>query len=116
MNPTIFHNPRCRKSRETLALIEQAGYEPTVVEYLKEPPSAKELDRICVLLGMEPVELVRTGEPRLKDLGISVRDDLTRDEWLDILSSNPILIQRPIVVVGDRAVVGRPPANVESLL
>jgi len=116
MNPIIFHNPRCRKSRETLALIEQAGYDPTIVEYLKEPPTAEDLDRICRLLDAEPVALVRTGEPRLKELGISVRDDLTRSEWLDILASNPILIQRPIVIMGDRAVVGRPPENVASIL
>lgn len=116
MDPTIYHNPRCTKSRQTLGLIEESGRSPRIVEYLKEPPTAGELDRLCRLLGMEPVELVRWKEKRVKELGITSKDRRSRDEWLAILSENPILIERPIVVAGDRAVLGRPPENVKAIL
>lgn len=116
MEPIIYHNPRCAKSRATLRLIEERGHSPKVVEYLKNPPTAGELDRLCTLLGLEPVDLVRSKEGRLKELGISVTDARSRSEWLAILTENPILIERPIVVVGNRAVLGRPPENVEAIL
>jgi len=116
MEPIIYHNPRCTKSRETLRLIERSGRSPRIVEYLKQPPTVEELDRLCRLLDMEPVQLVRSKEKRLKEIGATVRDKRPREEWLRILSENPILIERPIVVVGDRAVLGRPPENVEAIL
>lgn len=116
MEPVIYHNPRCAKSRATLSLIEESGHSPRIIEYLKEPPSRDELDRLCTMLGIEPVDLVRWKEVRLKELGVSKRDKRSRSEWLSILSENPILIERPIVVVGNKAVLGRPPENVKAIL
>jgi arsenate reductase len=116
MEPVIYHNPRCTKSRETLQLLRDSGHSPRIVEYLKQPPSVEELDQVCRMLGMEPVDLVRRREKTLKEIGVSVKDERTRDEWLAILSEHPILIERPIVVVGKKAVLGRPPESVKSLL
>ncbi len=114
--PTIYHNPRCSKSRCALSLLRDHGVEPVVVDYLKTPPSASELDALCRKLGLPPEQLVRTGEARFRALGLSLQDVRGRAEWLRILSENPILIQRPIVVAGDRAVFGRPPENVLALI
>lgn len=116
MEPTIYHNPRCAKSRETLRIIEESGYAPHIVEYLKETPGVEELDRLCTLLGVEPVDIVRRGESRLEEIGVSTQDQLSRAAWLEILAQNPILIQRPIVVMGEKAVIGRPPENVREIL
>ncbi|MEZ6188949.1 MAG: arsenate reductase (glutaredoxin) [Planctomycetota bacterium] len=112
---TIYHNPRCSKSRQTLALLEARGIEPTVVRYLDEPPTPKTLDRLCKALGLEPQALARTKEARFKELGLK-EGTRTRAEWLKVLSQNPVLIERPIVVVGERAAIGRPPENVLELL
>jgi len=112
---TIYHNPRCSKSRQTLQLIRDAGIEPDVVEYLKTPPSAEELGRLLDKLGMEPIELMRRKETVFGELGLANRH-LTHDEALAILSSHPVLIERPIVVKGSRAVIGRPPENARELL
>ncbi len=113
---TIYHNPRCSKSRQTLALLTQNGIEPEVVEYLKTPPGEDALDEICAKLGKEPLEWMRTGEARFKELGLNKKDERSREEWLEILAGNPILIERPIVVCGDQAVLGRPPENALELL
>ena len=115
-NFTIYHNPRCSKSRQTLALLRENGVEPAVVEYLKVPPSVGELVEICSKLGKEPPEWIRTGESIFKELGLSRNDERSREEWLKILVENPILIERPIVVHGGEAVLGRPPENVLELL
>lgn len=112
---TIYHNPRCSKSRQTLALLEGRGIEPTVVRYLETPPSAKELDAICRKLGKEPQAIVRRKEARFKELGLG-DGERSRQAWLQVLSENPILIERPIVVVGDEAALGRPPEDVLALL
>jgi arsenate reductase len=111
----IYHNPRCGKSRQTLALIREAGIEPQVVEYLETPPTAAELDKLLKLLGMEPQQLMRTGEAVYKELGLA-QQKLSRTEAIRILAEHPILIERPIVVRGKRAVLGRPPENVQALL
>ncbi len=111
----IYHNPRCSKSRQTLQLIEAADIAPDVVEYLKTPPSASEFDRVLTLLGIQPNELMRKKEAVYHDLGLSDRT-LSRDETIQIMIDNPQLIERPIVVRGDRAVIGRPPENVKELL
>ncbi len=111
----IYHNPRCAKSRETLKLIREAGIEPEVIEYLKDPPSVRELDRLCRLLGMEPADLIRRKEPLFRELGLKDKK-LTRQEALKILAEHPKLLERPIVVEGNRAVLGRPPENVKALL
>lgn len=111
---TIYHNPRCRKSRETLALIRETGTEPTIIEYLKTPPAPKELNKLLQLLSISPEQLVRKNEKVYKE---SFKGKiLTHQEWLETLSANPVLIERPIVVHNDKAVIGRPPENVKELL
>ena len=116
---TIWHNPRCTKSRQTLERIETAGVEPEVRRYLDDPPSPAELDAALRALGIEPWELARMGEPLAAELGLPdlPRDAPSRDRWIAILSANPRLIERPVVLAGDgRAVIGRPPENVDELL
>jgi arsenate reductase len=110
----IYHNPRCRKSRETLQIIRSAGIEPEIIEYLKNPPSAKDLKEVLAMLKMRPEDIIRKNEDLYKQ---KFKDNkYTEDEWIDILVKNPKLIERPIVIVDDRAVLGRPPENVQSLL
>lgn len=111
----IYHNPRCGKSRQTLALIEAAGIEPEVIEYLKTPPTAEELDAILKKLKMEPQDLMRKGEAIYKELKLA-NQELTRDEAIAVMLENPKLIERPIVVQGRKAILGRPPENVNELL
>lgn len=111
---TIYHNPRCTKSRETLALLNARGIEPKVIEYLKTPPTAKELKAIVAKLGIKPEALVRKGEDVYKEKFAS--KTLTDSQWIEALAANPILIERPIVVHGDKAAIGRPPENVEKIL
>ena len=111
----IYHNPRCSKSRQTLALIRAAGVEPEIVEYLNEPPSVEELDDLLRKLQLEPNDIMRKGEAEYKDLKLKDRE-LERDEALRLLVKHPKLIERPIVVKGRNAVLGRPPENVKQLL
>jgi arsenate reductase len=108
----IFHNPRCSKSRQTLALIESRGIEPVVVRYLDEPPDEDTLRGLLGKLGISAGELVRAKEHAA--LGLSATDDI--DELLRRMAANPQIIERPIVVRGERAVLGRPPENVLALL
>lgn len=112
---TIYHNPKCSKSRETLALLEAKGIAPRVVEYLKTPPSAAELTRILELLGLEPRALMRKQEPEYRALGLD-DDKRTRAQLIETMVQNPRLIERPIVLVNDKAAIGRPPANVLAIL
>jgi len=112
---TIYHNPRCSKSRATLQLIEARGLKPNVVDYLKTPPAAGELKAILKKLKLTPRELLRTGEPRYAELGLKDRD-LSDDALIALMVENPILIERPIVVVGDKAAIGRPPEAVLKIL
>ncbi len=119
MNLEIWHNPRCSKSRQTLALIEAAGIEPRVRRYLDDPPSPDQLEAALDALGLEPWELARLGEPLAAELGLGEipRDEDGRQEWLAILSANPRLIERPVVLTDDgRGALGRPPDAVEPLL
>ena len=111
---TIYHNPKCSKSRETLALIQASGITPRVVEYLKTPPSEAELTAIVRKLGIAPAELVRTGERVFQEKYSG--KTLSDAEWIKALVADPILMQRPIVVRGDAAVIGRPPENAKRLL
>ncbi|RUO43337.1 arsenate reductase (glutaredoxin) [Idiomarina aquatica] len=111
---TIYHNPRCSKSRQTLALIEERDAQPTVVEYLKTPPNAAELTRILELLQLQPKQLMRTKEDLYKELGLADVDD--NDTLITAMVNNPKLIERPIVINGDKAVIGRPPENVLDIL
>lgn len=113
---TVYHNPRCSKSRATLDLVRAAGVEHRVVEYLVAPPTVEELDRLLTLLGLEPAQVVRTGEDEYEALGLAAAPPRTRAAWLALLVKHPILIERPIVTDGARAVLGRPPENVNALL
>ena len=111
---TIYHNPRCRKSRETLKLIQESGNEVSIVEYLKKPPSERELRQLVEKLGLPVEYLIRTSEKVF--IENYKGESLDSQAWFKILSDNPILIERPIVVKGDKAVLGRPPMNVNKLL
>ena len=112
---TIYHNPRCGKSRQTLSLIQEAGQEPQIIEYLKPPPTATELDSLLKKLKMEPRELMRKGEDVYRELKLAEKE-LSRDEAIELMIAHPKLIERPIVVKGRQAVLGRPPENVNALL
>lgn len=112
---TIYHNPRCSKSRQTLELIRASGAEPTVVEYLKNPPSSAELDGILKKLNLQPLELMRRKESIFRELDLASKD-LAHDDAIAVMIENPVLIERPIVVKGSKAVIGRPPENVQELL
>jgi arsenate reductase len=107
---TIYHNPRCSKSRSALALLQEKGVEPTIIEYLRTPPTRAELRTLVAKLGIAPEQLVRKGEDVYQEKFKG--RILTDEQWLDALAANPILIERPIVVKGDYAVVGRPPERV----
>lgn len=110
---TIYHNPRCSKSRETLALIEGKGIRPRVVEYLKQPPSAAELGRILALLGKRPRDILRRKEAA--EAGIDP-ESLSDSALLAAMVAHPAVIERPIVVTGGRAALGRPPESVLDIL
>ena len=115
MDITIYHNPRCSKSRQTLALIEEAGYEPTIVKYLEDRLSASDLQTLMTRLGIgDPKEIMRKGETLYKELGL--KDETDPATLLSAMVENPKLIERPIVVRGKQAIIGRPPENVNSLL
>jgi len=111
---TIYHNPRCSKSRQTLALLQERGIEPEIVEYLTSPPSEAELEGILTMLGKEPAELMRKGEDEYKQ-HFKGRD-LSRAEAITLMVQYPKVIERPIVVNGDKAAVGRPPESVLDIL
>ena len=115
MAVTIFHNPRCSKSRQTLALLEAHGVKPKIVEYHNTPPDRATLIALLRKLGMPARELVRRTEPEYAELGLGA-PDVTEDALLDALAAHPKLIERPIVVVGRRARIGRPPEAVLEIL
>jgi len=111
MKVRIYHNPRCSKSRQTLDLLHQHGVEPEIVEYLKTPPTVSELDQLLKLLKLEPRELMRTKETEYKELGLA-EPTLSRQALIEAMVAHPKLIERPIVIRGKRAAVGRPPESV----
>lgn len=115
MDVVIYHNPRCTKSRETLKLLQSRGIEPTVIEYLKTPPSQAELKNLLRMLNMEPRDLMRKQEPEYREANL---DDpgLTHETLLRAMIQRPKLIERPIVVAGGKAAIGRPPENVLKIL
>ncbi|MFU8817859.1 MAG: arsenate reductase (glutaredoxin) [Pseudomonadales bacterium] len=112
---TIYHNPRCSKSRQALALLQQRGVEPTIVLYLETPPDSARLQQLLALLGLEARQLLRSGEAPYQELGLA-EPSLTDDELIQAMVAHPILIERPIVVSAKGAVLGRPPENVLQLL
>jgi arsenate reductase (glutaredoxin) len=111
---TIFHNPDCTKSRGTLALLRENGIQPRIVEYMKTPPTPAELKAVIAKLGITPEQLVRKGEEIYRSRYAGKK--LTDAQWIEAMVRDPILIERPIVVSGERAVIGRPPENVKPLL
>lgn len=115
MKVTIYHNPRCSKSRQTLELLTKRGIEPEIIEYLKTPPDHRTLERILKLLGMEPRELMRKKEKEYAEAGLA-DTKLTRAQLVDAMIAHPILIERPIVLANGKAAVGRPPENVLEIL
>ncbi|WP_031434864.1 arsenate reductase (glutaredoxin) [Methylomarinum vadi] len=115
MSVKIYHNPRCSKSRETLQLLKNQGIEPEIIEYLKTPPTAEELNDILHKLDMQPRELMRKKEKEYKETGMD-NENLSREELIDGMINTPKLIERPIVLANDKAAVGRPPENVLAIL
>jgi arsenate reductase len=115
MSVKIYHNPRCSKSRETLKLVEEQGVELEIIEYLKHPPTAAELQDVLNKLGLKPRQLMRTKEAEYKDNGL---DDpaLSDAELIEAMIRIPKLIERPIVLANDKAAVGRPPESVLGIL
>lgn len=110
----IYHNPRCQKSRQALQILQDAEVEFQIRKYLDQPPSKTELEAIVKKLDIAPVALVRKSEKIYTDHYKG--KELTDEEWIEAMVQNPKLIQRPIVIDGDRAVIGRPPENVRDLL
>jgi arsenate reductase len=110
----LYYNPRCAKCREALCLLEEKGIEAEIIEYLKTPPTEKELKGVLRNLGLKPMDIIRTKEPLFieKYKGKKKSDA----EWIKIMCKNPILIERPIVIEGNKAVVGRPPQNIFTIL
>ncbi|WP_440997452.1 arsenate reductase (glutaredoxin) [Arhodomonas sp. SL1] len=115
MQVRIYHNPRCSKSRQTLALLREQGIEPQIVEYLKEPPDADTLAEITAMLGIGARELMRHKEKEYRELGLD-EPELDERTLLKALSAHPRLIERPIVVCNGRAALGRPPEQVLEIL
>lgn len=115
MHVTIYHNPRCSKSRQTLELLQSKGIEPEIIEYLKNPPSKSTLKKLLSMLNMEPRELMRKKEAAYKEAGLD-NDSLGKEALLDAMREHPILIERPIVVANNRAAIGRPPESVLDIL
>lgn len=110
----IYYNPRCSKCREALDLLEKNNCEITFREYLKEPPTKKELTELLKKLNCKAVAIVRKSEPLYKEKFSDKK--LTNTQWIKVLSENPILIERPIVIDGEKALVGRPPVLVLDLI
>lgn len=112
---TLYHNPRCSKSRSTLQLLEERGVQPTLVRYLETPPNAEQLRDLLSKLGISARQLLRTGEDEYRELNLA-DNALSDADLIDAMAAHPRLIERPILVAGDRAVIGRPPENVLELL
>jgi len=115
MAVTIYHNPRCSKSRQTLKLLQDRNVSLDIIEYLKTPPNAKTLASILDKLGMEPRELMRRKEPPYKAKKLD-DEKLTRKQLIDAMVADPVLIERPIVLSGNKAALGRPPEAVLDIL
>ena len=114
MTVTIWHNPRCSKSRQTLALLEEKGVSPEIRLYLTDAPSRDEIVQALAALGRPAIEMLRTGEKKFKELGLSKSD--SEDRLIDAMVREPILIERPLVLNGARAALGRPPEAVLDIV
>ena len=115
MSVKIYHNPRCSKSRQTMAILEEEGIEPEVIEYLKTPPSEDEIREIITMLGIRPRDLMRRKEKIYKELELG-DDSLPDDALIMAMASHPQLIERPIVIKDGKAAIGRPPKKVLDIL
>ena len=115
MSVTIFHNPRCSKSRQTLSLIQEKNIDINIIEYLKTPPDISQLKQILKQLGYEPRQLMRKSEQIYKDLDLG-NENNTAEDLVIAMTQNPILIERPIVLSGEKAAIGRPPESVLNIL
>ena len=113
--PTMYHNPRCSKSRQTLELLQARGIEPEIVEYLQSPPDARQLEQILDMLGLQPRQLMRTGETEYKENNLA-DTSLSRGELIQAMVDHPKLIQRPLVLNDGKAALGRPPEVVLEIL
>lgn len=113
--PKIYHNTRCSKSRAALSLLQEKGFEPEVIEYMKEPIDQATLEQLIAVLGITPRELLRTNETVYKEAGLD-DEELSDQELLNAMLECPSLIQRPIVIYGDKAAIGRPTENIEAIL
>lgn len=110
----IFHNPMCSKSRQTLQLLKDRGIEPEVIEYLEQPPTTSEISALIDKLGIRAHDLLRSKEKEYTEASLS--SESSRDEIIEAIAANPILLERPVVVNGDKAAIGRPPENVLKIL
>jgi arsenate reductase len=115
MSIVIYHNPRCTKSRETLQLLKDNGVEPKIIEYLKDTPSKDELKEIVKSLGISARDILRKKEALYKEAGFD-NESLSEDEVISLMSKNPKVIERPIVVNGSKAAIGRPPENILKII
>jgi arsenate reductase len=115
MNVTIYHNPRCSKSRQTLQLLDEQGIEPNIIEYLNTPPTADELKQTLDSLGIRPRDLMRKGETVYKEAGLD-DESLSDDQLIEAMLAYPILIERPIVLANGKARIGRPPESILEIL
>ena len=115
MSVTIYHNPRCSKSRQTLGLIQERIVDINIIEYLKTPPDISQLKQILKKLAYEPRQLMRKSEQIYQDFDLG-NENKTADDLIKAMAQNPILIERPIVLSGEKAVIGRPPESVLNIL
>ncbi len=113
-NITIFHNPRCSKSRDALSLLKENGQTPVIIEYLKESPDADTIRQLLKLLGIQAIDLIRKNEVLFKEK--FKNKEYTEEQWIDVMVKHPELIERPVVIAGKKAVIGRPPEKVLDLL
>ncbi len=116
MNVAMYHNPKCSKCRATLTLLRDKGIEPAQIRYLDSAPTVQELAEVLKKLGKGPAEVIRFNEDIATELGISPQDERSDAEWLQIISDSPVLLERPIVINGNRAAIGRPPERVLEIL
>ena len=115
MPVTILHNPRCSKSRQSLELLKNNGVDAQVILYLEDPPTSSEIKNILKKLNLSPLEVLRRGETRFKELAISL-EDIDDDQLITLMAENPILIERPIIFNETKAVIGRPPENTLDMI
>lgn len=116
MSVAMYHNPKCSKCRATLALLQEKGITPELIHYLETAPTAADLAEVLRKLGTGPKAIIRFSEEIAAELGISSTDERPDAEWLQIIAANPRLLERPIVINGDKAAIGRPPEQVLEIL